>query len=131
MISSRLTRYLSHSVNQFLYHRYTLIKYEDTGNEDDEGQTIYVPGIPATGRRCLFLWQEVSQTTDEGTVISKAPVLYVANTDNIAENDLIEDVISRSGVTLLSSAKVNTIDTTAEGGNPLLKVCRLEGARIG
>lgn len=128
LISSRFSSRLAVSAKRFLQHRCTLAVKFDTGDIDDDENPIF-DYTDSTGIPCLFLWQDRNITDDRGIVTEKVPVLYLLGDQQITEADLVKNVRNRiNTITLLTSAKINTIDTTAEGGNAILKVCELEGA---
>lgn len=136
MFSSRFADKVARVSRAFLQHRCTLVTHEPILDEednpviDDEGHPTYSE-VSTENIHCLFLWKEVNTTDERGTVIEKTPELYLESNQTVHEGDIVQNVTSRRGTVLLASAKINTIDTTAEGGSESLKVCQLEGATLG
>lgn len=130
MLNSRFSAKLEHAMHKFLQHRCTILTKTDSGTIDDNGDIIY-EYVSTTDVRCLFLWNERNETNERGVTITKVPTLYMLASQVVSDDDLIQDVLARNGTTiLLTSAKINTIDNTAEGGNGVLKVLELEGATV-
>jgi hypothetical protein len=130
--SSRISEKLERATTRFLQHRCTHVTYEAVLDEDDEpvldegGHPTYEENTESSVP-CLFLWKDVSTTSEIGTAIEKRPTLYVLASHDISEGDIIRNVLARNTTVLLATAKIKTIDPTAEGGNASLKVCELEG----
>lgn len=124
-------------MNLFLKHSYTWLD-DDTIPvlDEDDNPTYDSNGIPITTdpaqiseKPCLFLWEDIPTETPQGTITQHSPTLYVPHDDPITEGDLVIEIIDAELVVILSSARVLSIDTTAETGSPVMKVCRLSGAR--
>lgn len=127
MFSTRFADKIAGVALAFLQHKCTLVTYIATGVTDNEGHPTYIEHTQQN-IACLFLWRDTTTTDEKGTVLEKVPTLYLRSSQVVNEGDLIQNVLARSGSSLLSTAKINTIDGTAEGGNNSLKVCELEGA---
>lgn len=129
MLSSRIDEKLSRAMNRFLRHKCTLITYTPTGTTDDSGHEEYTE-VTTSNIACLFLWRDVSNTDERGTVVERMPFLYLKNSQTVREGDIVQNVLTHTSVNILKSAKINTIDTTAEMGDAIIKVCSLEGASL-
>lgn len=130
MLTDRFAQMIGKVATQFLTHKCSILHYVESDILDENSSPIYdIDGednVP-----CLFLWQERTYTDARGTVTENVPIIYLDKNQVIQHGDIIKDVYELDGVTkLLRAAKVNTIDTTAEGGGRSLKVCELEGASI-
>lgn len=124
MFSSRFADKISSVSRQFLQHTCTVQLYIPS-TDDEDAEYDETAGI-----ECLFLWKETDRTDNDGTVTVKTPVLYVDASTPINEGSIVQDVTTPRGAVILNSARVTTIDTTAEGGNTALKVCTLSGATL-
>jgi hypothetical protein len=128
MVSPRLSRLVSRTISRLLYHKYTRTTFTDTGNVDDNNQPIYTTNAPVSGVSCLLLWADVSTTDERGTSIEKRPRLYVLPDDPLKEGDLVSSVLDRSQAhTLLSRARVKTVNPAANFGDSVIRICELEG----
>lgn len=127
MFSTRFADKIAGVALAFLQHKCTIITYVATGTTDEEGHPTYT-SASESNVPCLFLWRDTTTTDEKGTVIEKVPTLYFRSSQVINEGDLVQNVLARTGSSLLSKARINTVDGTAEGGNNSLKVCELEGA---
>ena len=133
--SSRMATYLRKSAKRFLTHTCTLnpinrneVPVTEDSNDEWDNQ-LYVDETPVTELPCLFLWEDVQKNEPSGVIIVKTPTLYVLQDDDVLAGDSVSNVLARDGSTvLLSSALIESIDATAEVGNPALKVLRLTGA---
>lgn len=129
MFSNRIAEKLGRATKRFLFHKCTLVTFVATGETDEGGHPTYdeetEDNVP-----CLFLWQERSITDSRGTAVEKTPTLYLAHDKAVSRGDIIRNVLDRRSNSLLKSARINTIDTTAEGGSAILKACVLEGATL-
>lgn len=131
MLRNRFSQKLSKVVAQFLVHRCTVVTYTEIPDVTDERGNPTYDTVNFLDVHCLFLWQEKETANEIGVSILKLPILYVSNTETLIEGSIIKDVVDEDGATiLLKTAKVKTIDSTAEGGNAVLKVCGLEGAVV-
>lgn len=116
---------------KFLRHTCTLqTQVEVIGETDERGNPVYSE-VDVEDIRCLFLWQDTEITNERGTAILKTPLLYLEPLQQVSKEYIVKDVYDEDGTTiLLKRAKINTIDTTSEGGVEVLQVCQLEGAVI-
>lgn len=128
-INDRITDKLARTVGIFLRHKYDLVSFTATGT-NDYNQTVYTKNPPVVDKRCLYFVDEVSVTNERGTSIVNTPTLYAEPSDSIKEGDYVTNVRDRDGNVLLQSAKVLTVNPLAELGSSIVKVCRLEGARL-
>lgn len=135
MINTRISDKIAGAIRHFLYHKYTLTKYvnvlDGSGNPviDDDGQPSYELGTPVTGKICLFLWKDTNVINEGAETIEKTPTLLVSASDDIEVGDIVSNVLSRNDIVLLTSAKVEVINTTSDVGSPTVKICILSGAQ--
>lgn len=135
MQSSRLSAKLARVTKHFLSHTCTVVTYipqlddEDEVVTNEDGHTVYEE-VLTNNVICLFLWNEKTTTNEQGTVTTKTPTIYFENNSTIQVGDLVRNVRAKDTSLLITSAKINTVDSTAEGGNASLVVCELEGATI-
>lgn len=130
-----MAQYLRRSANRFLKHRYTwidddsipVLDIDDQPTYDSNGVPITTDATPISEKRCLFLYETI--TNNENNILMQVPTLYVPYDDPVAERDLIRNVVTQSGVTLLGGAMVETIDFTSDIGENAMKVLRLSGAK--
>lgn len=130
MFSSRFADMLSSVANEFLQHRCTLVRRVEVPNEETEGGHPVYTNETVSDVRCLLLWKEETVTDDRGNVVTRTPSLYLLASEVVSEGDIVQNVLTSRGVNILESAKINTIDSTAEGGDQALKVAVLEGATV-
>ena len=127
--SSRFAEKIAKVAGAFLQHTCTLINFTATGDEDDTNEPTYTPTI-LNDVRCLLLWRDVATDDGTGNVLTRTPLLYLEEDQVVSEGSIVKDVLNRNGTNILEQAKINTIDTTSEGGGASLKVAQLEGAQI-
>ena len=133
---SRMAKFLRRAARKFLKHSYTWISNDsiptlDVDNNytyDDNGNLITTDALPIEDKPCLFLFEEVA-VAGSGNIISKTPTLYVFDDDPVSINDTVTNICASDGTVLIESARVETIDRTADSGSPVLKVLRLSGAK--
>lgn len=134
--SSRMSIYLRRAAKRFLTHTYTwvdndtvpVLDEEDNPTYNEWDQPIVEDATPVTDKRCLFLFEDVVSDQGNGPVTTKVPTLYVLHDDPVSVDDVVTNVQSRDGTVLLESARVESIDSTAEAGDAVMKVLRLSGA---
>lgn len=130
MFSTRLGTKLAKAANKFLQHKCTLVSFVEVEDEEDErGNPVY-SRLEVLDVSCLLLWQDVERVDERGTTLLRTPLLYVDVTQPVLAGALVENITDRNDIVLLSNAKVTTVNTTAEGGIAILKVCGLEGAVV-
>jgi hypothetical protein len=126
-ISSELSDSIARSVNLLLQHKYDLTNYTDTGEVDEYNQPILEADDPIEDQDCLFIWDDVTATTERGTTIEQVPLLYAKNTDTIRVGSLVTNVRDTKGIVLLRTARVTLVDPVANLGSSIVRECKLEG----
>lgn len=128
--TDRFSQKLARIASRLLTHRCTLITFTPTGDSDEGGHPEYEQDT-VNNVSCLFLWNQVSRTDEEGTRLEDVATIYFSNSQTVNVGDIVQDLLAKDGTTtLLKNAKINTIDSTAEGGNATVKVCELEGVTL-
>lgn len=131
MLSSRFSSMIARTTRMFLTHTCTITTSVSTvpPTSDENGNPIY-DSVRLEDVPCLFLWRDTELTDERGIALRRTPQLYLKDSECASEGDIVENVRDRREALLLTSAKIGSIDTTAEGGSAALKSCELEGVRI-
>lgn len=130
MFSSRFSDMIGQVANEFLQHKCTLLRRVEVEGEETEGGLPVYTNETVNNVSCLLLWKETDVTDERGNILVRTPTLYFSASEVVSEGDTVQNVLTRNLTNILSSAKINTIDSTAEGGNSALKVAVLEGATV-
>lgn len=130
MFSRRFSDMIGQVADSFLQHKCTLLRRVEVEGEETEGGLPVYTTETVNDVSCLLLWKETDVTDERGNILVRTPTLYFSASEVVSEGDTVQNVLTRNLTNILSSAKINTIDSTAEGGNSALKVAVLEGATV-
>lgn len=126
---------MNRTLKRFLVHKCTYTDVDSVPVLDGFGQPTYDElgdpimenATPVTDISCLFAYEDILSTTEEGQSLLHTPILYLPTTQSVRSGSLISNVISRDSSVLYVRGIIETIDLVSEFGVSIIKKLGLSG----